>query len=75
MWKSSSNANYLANKFTEDSDINLLAINLGNIKIQSINKDFSGYSFSGFTIEIDRKISLDINQWTILNKIANICLN
>ena len=75
VWKSSANANHLASKFTEDSDINLLAINLGNIKIQSINKDFSGYSFSGFTIEIDRKISLDINQSTILNKIANICLN
>ena len=84
-WKHNAHSQNLANQFTQDSDINSLAINIGNVKIESIDKDFSGYTFSGFTIEIERKnwkdwgnnrkISLDINQWNTLNKIANICLN
>jgi len=84
-WKHNAHSQNLASQFTQDSDINSLAINIGNVKIESINKDFSGYTFSGFTIEIERKnwkdwgnnrqISLNINQWNTLNKIANICLN
>ena len=84
-WKHNALSQNLASQFTQDSDINSLAINIGNVKIESIDKDFSGYTFSGFTIEIERKnwkdwgnnrkISLDINQWNTLNKIANICLN
>ena len=84
-WKHNTHSQNIANQFTQDSDINSLAINFGNVKIESIDKDFSGYTFSGFTIEIERKnwkdwgnnrkISLDINQWNTLNKIANICLN
>ena len=84
-WKHNAHSQNIANQFTQDSDINSLAINIGNVKIESIDKDFSGYTFSGFTIEIERKnwkdwgnnrkISLDINQWNTLNKIANICLN
>ena len=84
-WKHNAHSQNLASQLTQDSDINSLAINIGNVKIESIDKDFSGYTFSGFTIEIERKnwkdwgsnrkISLDINQWNTLNKIANICLN
>ena len=84
-WEHNTHSQNIANQFTQDSDINSLAINIGNVKIESIDKDFSGYTFSGFTIEIERKnwkdwgnnrkISLDINQWNTLNKIANICLN
>ena len=84
-WKHNALSQNLASQFTQDSDINSLAINIGNVKIESIDKDFSGYTFSGFTIEIERKnwkdwgnnrkISLNINQWKALNKIANICLN
>jgi len=83
-WKHNTYSQHLASQFTQDSDINSLAINIGNVKIESIDKDFSGYTFSGFTIEIERKnwknwgnnrkISLNINQWITLNKIANICL-
>ena len=83
-WKHNAHSQNLASQFTQDSEINSLAINIGNVKIESINKDFSGYTFSGFTIEIERKnwkdwgnnrqISLNINQWNTLNKIANICL-
>ena len=84
-WKHNAHSQNLASQFTQDSDINSLAINIGNVKIESIDKDFSGYTFSGFTIEIERKnwkdwgnnrkISLNINQWNALNKIATICLN
>ena len=84
-WEHNTHSQNIANQFTQDSDINSLAINIGNVKIESMDKDFSGYTFSGFTIEIERKnwkdwgnnrkISLDINQWNTLNKIANICLN
>ena len=84
-WKHNALSQNLASQFTQDSDINSLAINIGNVKIESIDKDFSGYTFSGFTIEIERKnwkdwgnnrkISLNINQWKALNKIATICLN
>ena len=84
-WKHNALSQNLASQFTQDSDINSLAINIGNVKIESIDKKFSEYTFSGFTIEIERKnwkdwgnnrkISLDINQWNTLNKIAAICLN
>ena len=84
-WEHNTHSQNIANQFTQDSDINSLAINIGNVKIESIDKDFSGYTFSGFTIEIERKnwkdwgnnrkVSLDIHQWNTLNKIANICLN
>ena len=84
-WKHNAHSQNLANQFTQDSDINSLAINIGNVKIESIDKDFSGYTFSGFTIEIERKnwkdwgnnrkVSLDIHQWNTLNKMADICLN
>ena len=84
-WEHNTHSQNIANQFTQDSDINSLAINIGNVKIESMDKDFSGYTFSGFTIEIERKnwkdwgnnrkISLDINKWNTLNKIANICLN
>mgnify|MGYP001180459286 CR=1 FL=1 len=83
-WKSNNYSQNLANKFTTSSEINALSMNIGNIKIESINKDFSGYFFSGFTIEIERKnwkdwgdnrkISLNINQWNAINKIASLCL-
>ena len=84
-WKHNALSQNLASQFTQDSDINSLAINIGNVIIESIDKDFSGYTFSGFTIEIERKdwkdwgnnrkVSLDIHQWNTLNKMADICLN
>ena len=80
-WKHNNHSDNLANEFTQDTDINSLAMDIGNVKIQSINKDFSEYTFTGYTIEIERKtgdnktLSLNINQWNTLNKIANIYLN
>jgi hypothetical protein len=83
-WKSNNYSQNLANKFSTSSEINALSMDIGNIKIESINKDFSGYFFSGITIEIERKnwkdwgdnrkITLNINQWNTINKIASLCL-
>ena len=79
-WKHNNYSENLANEFTRDTDINSLAMDIGNVKIQSINKDFSEYTFTGYTIEIERKtgdnktLSLNINQWNTLNKIATIYL-
>tara|TARA_B100001123_G_C15183255_1_gene976203 strand:+ start:111 stop:701 length:591 start_codon:yes stop_codon:yes gene_type:complete len=84
-WKHNNYSENLASEFTTDTDINSLAMDIGNIKIESINKDFSGYTFTGYTIEIEkktwkdwgenRKITLNINQWKTINKIASICIN
>ena len=70
IWKPNDNSHDLANKFTEDSEINMLAVKLGNIKVQSLHKNFSGYS-----IEIDRRINLDPTQWDTMNRIAKMCLS
>ena len=80
-WKHNNYSENLANEFTRDTDINSLAVDIGNVKVESINKDFSGYTFTGYTIEIEKQtgdkktLSLNINQWEIINKIANICIN
>ena len=84
-WNHNNYSENLANEFTQNTNINSLAMDIGNVKIESINKDFSGYTFTGYTIEIERKtwkdwgdnkkISLNINQWKTINKIANICIN
>ena len=48
----------------------MLAVKLGNIKVQSLHKNFSGYS-----IEIDRRINLDPTQWDTISRIAKMCLS
>jgi len=53
----------------EEDEINMLAFNLGNIKIKSLHG-----SFSGFSIEVDRKISINLEQWDSLTKIARMCI-
>ena len=84
-WNHNNYSENLANEFTQNTNINSLAMDIGNVKIESINKDFSGYTFTGYTIEIERKtwkdwgnnrkISLDNNQWETINKIADLCKN
>ena len=56
--------------FSQDSGINSLATTLGNIKVKSLHKNFSGYS-----IEIDRKILLDNSHWDALDRISKMCLD
>ena len=56
----------------EDDDINLLSISLGDIKVQSLHDNFSGFS-----IELEFKVKekkLDPASWKSLNKIARHCL-
>ncbi|MBI14686.1 MAG: hypothetical protein CL782_00230 [Chloroflexi bacterium] len=75
IWKSVGNGNgllegnKLAAQFTEEDEINMLAFNLGNIKIKSLHG-----SFSGFSIEVDRKISINLEQWNSLTKMARMCI-
>ena len=71
-WEPNSNSNNLARIFTEDNDINYLSISLGDIKVQSLHDNFSGFS-----IELEFKVKekkLDSDSWESLNKIARYCL-
>ena len=72
-WEPNSNSNNLARIFTEDNDINYLSISLGDIKVQSLHDNFSGFS-----IELEFKVKekkLDSDSWKSLNKIARHCLD
>lgn len=82
-WESNHNGQVLSDTFTKDSEINSLAIKLGDIKVQSLHENFSGYS-----IELEFKTTpfmkrsfrksdnnpIDINQWNALAEIANLCV-
>ncbi len=74
IWKSNDNGKKLAEKFTEDSEINELVMKLGDIKVQSLHKNFSGFS-----IELENRFkqipSLILHQWNILNRISSMCLD
>jgi hypothetical protein len=79
-WKSNNNGENLADKFTKDSETNALSMELGNIKIQSLHDNFSGYSIelefnkSAFPLLSAPNISMNISQWNALNKIAKLCI-
>ena len=74
IWKSNDKAKKLAEKFTEDPEINELVMKLGDIKVQSLRKNFSGYS-----IELESRLkqipSLNLHQWDMLNRISSMCLD
>ncbi len=74
IWKSNDKAKKLAEKFTEDPEINELVMKLGDIKVQSLRKNFSGYS-----IELESRLkqipSLNLHQWNMLNRISSMCLD
>ena len=46
----------------------------GDFKVQSLHKNFSGYS-----IELENRFkripSLNLHQWNMLNKISSMCLD
>ncbi len=72
-WEPNSNSYNLARIFTEDNDINSLSISLGDIKVQSLHDNFSGFS-----IELEFKVKekkLDSDSWESLNKISRHCLD
>ena len=72
-WDFNANGETLAEKFTKDSEINSLSIDLGDIKVQSLHENFSGYSIElEFKGKGSKSTKLDINHWNTLNKIAKI---
>tara|TARA_Y100000768_G_scaffold133810_3_gene99623 strand:- start:404 stop:1009 length:606 start_codon:yes stop_codon:yes gene_type:complete len=79
-WQYNDKGKILGNKFINSPEINSLSMQLGNIKVQSLHESFSGYSielefkksvFPGLTAP---NISMNINQWHTLNKIAKLCI-
>ena len=60
-------AKNLAGKFTEDPEINELVMKLGDIKVQSLHKNFSGYSIE-FENRFRQIPSLNYHQWNMLNR-------
>ena len=72
-WDYNANGEFLAEKFTKDSEINSLSKDLGDVKVQSLHENFSGYSIElEFKGKGSKSTKLDINHWNTLNKIAKI---
>jgi|TARA_B110000196_G_scaffold249120_1_gene218231 hypothetical protein len=59
----------LAHELSMDNEVKELATKLGNIRVQTLHDEFSGW-----VIEIDRKIAPTREQWGTLEKIAGVCL-
>jgi hypothetical protein len=80
-WKSNNNGKNLANKFANDSEINSLSFKLGDIKVQSLHENFSGYSIelefnrARFPLLSAPNVFMNINQWNTLIKIAKMCID
>ena len=47
-----------------------LAIGVGNIRVKTLHDDFNGWS-----IEIDRKFKLTVENWKSLNRLAEISVD
>ena len=74
-WNFNANGKILAGNFTKDSEINSLSMDLGNIKVQSLHENFSGYSIELEFKGIRKKsTTLNINHWNSLNKISKILI-
>ena len=72
-WDFNANGETLAEKFTKDSEINSLSKDLGDVKVQSLHENFSGYSIElEFKGKGSKSTKVDINHWNTLNKIAKI---
>ena len=72
-WESNANSKKISDIFSEDEEINYLSMDLGNIKVQSLHDNFSGFS-----VELEfkrREKNINNQNWESLNKIAHICLN
>ena len=72
-WDFNANGEILAERFTKDSEINSLSMDLGDIKIQSLHENFSGFSIElEFKGKGSKSNALNIDHWNTLNKIAKI---
>ena len=67
-WKGSGHGQMLAHELSIDQEIDNLAAEIGNLRVETLHGDFSGW-----TIEVDRKIAPTKSQWAALEKIAGIC--
>ena len=75
-WNFNANGKILAENFTKDSEINSLSKDLGDVKVQSLHENFSGYSIElEFKGKGSKSTKLDINHWNTLNKIAKIFID
>ena len=72
-WDPNENSKKISDNFSDDEEINALSKELGNIKVQSLHDNFSGFS-----VELEfkrREKNINNQNWESLNKIAQICLN
>ena len=72
-WESNENSKKISDNFSNYEEINSLSMELGNIKVQSLHDNFSGFS-----VELEfkrREKNISDQNWESLNKIAHICLN
>ena len=72
-WEPNENSKKISDNFSDDEEINSLSMELGNIKVQSLHDNFSGFS-----VELEfkrREKNINNQNWESLNKIAHICLN
>ena len=75
-WDFNVNGETLAEKFTKDSEINSLSKDLGDVKVQSLHENFSGFSIElEFKGKGSKSTTLNINHWNTLNKIAKIFID
>jgi hypothetical protein len=66
-WNGEDRASGLANTLSDDDEIEQLAAKIGDIRVETLHDDFTGWS-----IEIDRKFEPTADRWKALEKIANI---
>ena len=72
-WEPNENSKKISDNFSNYEEINSLSMELGNIKVQSLHDNFSGFS-----VELEfkrREKNISDQNWESLNKIAHICLN
>ena len=60
----------LANKLSNDTETDNLAIGVGNIRVQTLHDEFNVWS-----IEIDRKFKLTRENWKSLKRVAEISID
>ena len=66
-WKGEDRNHGLAKKLSDDVETDNLAVGIGNIRVQTLHEEFSGWS-----IEIDRKFEPTPEIWISLQRVAGI---
>ena len=66
-WKGEDRNHGLAKKLSDDVETDNLAVGIGNIRVQTLHEEFSGWS-----IEIDRKFEPTPEIWKSLQRVAGI---